>query len=127
MAAPDGSPIAEYGADIERTVYLRPDVRQTIRQGLIGVTTRGTAAAVFANMNVTVAGKTGSSETGRGTTHSWFACYAPADNPEIAVAVLVEEGGDGSVAAAPVVRRILETYFAAPGPPPAPAPPGRGE
>ena len=127
VAAPDGSLTAQYGADIERTVYLRPDVWHTIRQGLIGVTTRGTAAAVFANMNVTVAGKTGSSETGRGTTHSWFACYAPADNPEIAVAVLVEEGGDGSVAAAPVARRILEAYFASPGPSPAPAPPGRSE
>ena len=77
----------------------------------MGVTIRGTAAAVFQGLSVTVAGKTGSAETGRGTTHSWFACYAPAEQPEIVVAVLIEEGGDGSVAAAPVVRKILEAYF----------------
>jgi penicillin-binding protein 2 len=88
---------------------------------MIAVTARGTGSATFKGFPKTVAGKSGSAETGRGTTHSWFACYAPAENPEIAVAVLVEDGGEGSMAAAPVTRRVLESYFAIPKKPLPPA------
>lgn len=111
VVSPDGVLVTQYSPEVIRTIYLRPDVWDTIRQGIVGVTSRGTAAAIFQGLSVTVAGKTGSAETGRGTTHSWFACYAPAEQPEIVVAVLIEEGGEGSVAAAPVVRKILEAYF----------------
>lgn len=114
IMTPEGALAEKTEPEVLRTVYLRPDVWDTIREGLVGVTTKATASVVFQGLPVKVAGKTGSSETGRGTTHSWFACYAPADNPAIAVAVLVEEGGDGSVAAAPVVRKVLEAYFALP-------------
>ncbi|EAX47044.1 Peptidoglycan glycosyltransferase [Thermosinus carboxydivorans Nor1] len=114
IIAPDGTPIQDFPAEVLRTVYLRPEVWDIIRQGLAAVTARGTAAAPFQGFPYPVAGKTGSSETGRGTTHSWFVCYAPADNPAIAVAALVEEGGEGSVAAAPVVRRVLDAYFGIP-------------
>ena len=44
--------------------------------------------------------------------HAWFTCYAPAENPEIAVTVLVEHGLHGSSGAAPIAKAILETYFA---------------
>ena len=108
----EGAVLEQYKPEVLRTIYLRPDVWETIHQGLVAVTTRGTATRVFQGLPIKVAGKTGSSETGRGTTHSWFACYAPADKPEIAVAVLVEEGGEGTVAATPVARKILEAYFA---------------
>ena len=108
----EGAVVEQYKPEVLRTIYLRPDVWETIHQGLVAVTTQGTATTVFQGLTVKVAGKTGSSETGRGTTHSWFACYVPADTPEIAVAVLVEEGGEGTVAAAPVARKILEAYFA---------------
>ena len=111
IATPDGAIVKEYNPEILRTIYLRDDVWDTLHQGLVAVTSRGTAAGAFQGLAVKVAGKTGSAETGRGTTHSWFACYAPADNPEIALAVFVEEGGDGSVAAAPLARSILEAYF----------------
>jgi len=107
----DGALLEQTQSQVLRTIYLRPDVWDIIRQGLVAVTTRGTGSSVFEGFAVKVAGKSGSAETGRGTTHSWFACYAPADNPEIAVAVLVEEGGEGSVAAAPVTRKVLEAYF----------------
>lgn len=110
----DGAVLEQAPAQVLHTIYLRPDVWDLIRQGLVAVTTRGTGKSVFADLNVKVAGKSGSAETGRGTTHSWFACYAPADNPEIAIAVLVEEGGEGSVAAAPVTRKVLEAYFQIP-------------
>lgn len=114
VLAPDGTTVASYAPEILQTVYLRPEVWETIRQGLQAVTTRGTASAVFAGLALPVAGKTGSAETGRNTTHAWFACYAPASNPEIAVAAFVDEGGEGSVAAAPIVRKVLEQYFKLP-------------
>ena len=109
----DGSKVlAQYQPEVFQTVYLKPEIWDTVRKGLISVTTEGTGAAVFKDLDVTVAGKSGSSETGKGTVHSWFSCYAPAGEPAIAVAVLVEEGGEGSAAAAPVVRKVLEYYFA---------------
>lgn len=107
----DGSLLEQLQPELLRTIYLQPETWNIIRQGLVAVTTRGTGAAVFQGAPYSLAGKTGSAETGRGTTHSWFACYAPADKPEIAVAVLVEDGGEGSVTAAPVARKILDTYF----------------
>lgn len=119
----DGLVQSKFEPEILRTIYLRPDTWDVIRQGLAAVTTAGTGAAVFQGFPYKVAGKTGSGESGRGTTHSWFACYAPADNPAIAVAVLVEEGGEGSVAAAPVVRKILEAYFGINNTQPVPTPP----
>lgn len=107
----DGTLFKSYQPEVIRTVYLQPEIWDVIQRGLVSVTTKGTGVGVFQGIHPTVAGKSGSAETGTGTVHSWFACYAPAEKPEIAVAVLVEEGGEGSVAAAPVVRKIVEAYF----------------
>lgn len=114
VLAADGTPQEKIAPVVARTVYLAPDNWETVRRGLEAVVARGTAASVFRGFKQTAAGKTGSAETGRGTTHSWFACYAPADRPEVVVAALVEEGGDGSVTAGPVVRKVLEAYFGLP-------------
>ncbi|MEK7341800.1 MAG: penicillin-binding transpeptidase domain-containing protein, partial [Candidatus Binatota bacterium] len=43
--------------------------------------------------------------------HAWFVAYAPAGNPEIAVATLVEHGGHGGAAAAPLAKKVIEKYF----------------
>ncbi len=48
---------------------------------------------------------------GRDSLHSWFAAYAPVEDPRIVVVAVVEEGGHGSEVAAPIVRRILEGFF----------------
>jgi penicillin-binding protein 2 len=124
---PDGAPEVVLRPEVLRTVYLRPEIWQIIRQGLEAVTTRGTAAIVFQGYNRKVAGKTGSAETGRETIHSWFACYAPADNPEIVVAALIEDAGEGAVSAAPLVRRVLEAYFGLPNKSIATPPPGTSD
>jgi penicillin-binding protein 2 len=88
---------------------------QVIRDALRGVTTDqkdGTAYYVFANSPIVSAGKTGTAQTpGTGEPHSWFAGYAPADNPEIAVAVIAEHAGEGSAVAAPIFKKIVEAYF----------------
>jgi peptidoglycan glycosyltransferase len=68
----------------------------------------GTAAQV---PGVTVAGKTGTAEVdvnGARKNHAWFVCFAPATQPQVAVAVVVEYGGVGGVVAAPLARNILE-------------------
>ncbi|HET9522489.1 MAG TPA: penicillin-binding transpeptidase domain-containing protein, partial [Candidatus Limnocylindrales bacterium] len=61
---------------------------------------------------ILTAGKSGTAELGgKGEPHSWFIGFAPADNPEIAIAVLVERGGRGGERAAPLAGSLLETYF----------------
>ncbi|HSR31090.1 MAG TPA: penicillin-binding transpeptidase domain-containing protein, partial [Anaerolineae bacterium] len=71
----------------------------------------GTAFRAFEGLDVSVAGKTGTAESGQQDPHAWFAGYAPAENPEIAIAVVVEHSGEGSVFAAPLFRKVLEAYF----------------
>jgi penicillin-binding protein 2 len=71
----------------------------------------GTAYRPFEGSTLSVAGKTGTAESGQQDPHAWFAGYSPADNPEIAIAVIVEHSGEGSVYAAPLFRQVAEAYF----------------
>lgn len=82
-----------------------------VREGMRSVTseTGGTAYSIFKDFNIEVGGKTGSAEAGN-KTNAWFAGYAPFDDPEIAVAVMVENGGHG-LYTAEVVRDIIAQYF----------------
>ena len=89
----------------------------TMRDALRRVTTdsEGTAYTAFRGAKTISAGKTGTAEVFKtGEPHSWFAGYAPADKPRIAIAVIVEHGGEGSKAAAPIFREIVDKYFALP-------------
>ena len=75
----------------------------------------GTAYSIFKNFVVEVAGKTGSAEAGQDANskdivNAWFVCFAPFDNPEVAVVVMIENGGHGNYAAE-VARDILTQYF----------------
>lgn len=98
---------------------IRPEVLATIREGICAVTTdvnNGTAEFVFHNsplQTIGVCGKTGTAQTGgEGTlSHAWFASYAPRENPEVVVVVMVETSGEGSGVAAPIAREVLEVYF----------------
>jgi len=89
-----------------------------IQEALLGVTPKsiGTAPHRFAGLSIPVAGKTGTAEVGGPDTepHSWFAAYAPADNPEIAIVVLAENAGEGSTVAAPLTRQVVEAYYGLP-------------
>ena len=90
---------------------------EAVKEGMIASTTEidGTATTVFNDFPFAVAGKTGTAETGiesqqEYSSNSLFICYAPAENPKIAVVVVIEKGVWGSYAA-PVARDILEVYF----------------
>lgn len=100
-----------------------------IQTSLLRVTsaTHGTAYAPFEGLSIPVAGKTGTAESGQEDPHSWFAGYAPAENPEIAIAAIVEHSGEGAKFAAPLFRRVVEAYFGiepepTAGPTPSPTP-----
>lgn len=97
---------------------LRPEVVDVLHTGMCAVTTAdlGTATFVFRNsplQAIGVCGKTGTAQTGGPETpsHAWFTSWAPRENPEIAVVVLVETAGQGSEIAAPIARRVMEAYF----------------
>lgn len=86
-----------------------------MQQLLRDVVTHGTGSALRTDA-YTVAGKTGSAEYETGKeTHAWFVGFAPAENPQVAVSVIVEEGGSGGQAAAPVARSIFDAYFSSQG------------
>jgi penicillin-binding protein 2 len=84
-----------------------------ILEGMRGVTSEsgGTAYTYFKNFNIEVGGKTGSAQTGvTNRTNAWFVGFAPFDDPEIAVVVMVENGGSGGYTAE-VARDIIAEYF----------------
>ena len=72
---------------------------------------RGTARSTMAGAGYTMAGKTGTWEVPGSVSNGLYVGYAPAENPEILVAVVVERGGGGSSSAAPIARKILDAYF----------------
>jgi penicillin-binding protein 2 len=108
---------------------IDPGDRSRIHEGLVGVVNTEEGTAYSERLpNIVVAGKTGTAQVGReirsassqliegwDTTqdHAWFASYAPADNPQIVVVALVEHGGTGADAAAPIVMKVVGHYVGA--------------
>lgn len=84
-------------------------IRRAMRDVVRGETGTGRAAAVT---GLTVAGKTGTAQNPHGEDHALFVAYAPAEDPVIALAIVLEHAGHGGAMAAPVARRILQTYVA---------------
>lgn len=116
VEAPDGTLLKAVVPREIRKIPLSKKARDQIMAGLRGAVQGdgGTARTAFAGYPQPLAGKTGTAEVrvgGVDTTHSLFAAFAPADDPEIVVVAIVEEGGHGSEVAAPLVRRVLEQYF----------------
>jgi penicillin-binding protein 2 len=93
--------------------------------GMVGAASYGTAAAISKGAGYTIAGKTGTAQVftvsrnerlteqvaERLKSHAWFIAFAPVEAPRIAVAVLVENGGFGASAAAPIARQVMDAYL----------------
>jgi penicillin-binding protein 2 len=103
----DGTPTLEAKPEITHDPGITAANLATMRGALVGVTTRGTAKAVFAGFPYQVAGKTGTAQVNNKDDYAWFAAYAPANSPRYAVVVLVEQGGHGGSVAGPAARQIL--------------------
>lgn len=127
VVSPSGDPLIEFGPRVLRELDFGPEVTEPITRGLLGVPrfggVRGTAASAFQGGTFPIdqwpiAGKTGTAEVDDKADTSLFVAWGPNDfpelgidvagPPEIAIAVVMEESGFGSLAAAPVVAAILE-------------------
>jgi|SRR5262245_61207286 len=120
----EGATVREYGPELIRTIELKPDTLQRVRSALVDVVKSGTGGMARSQV-VEVAGKTGTAQVVEmkggyvkseqlayfSRDHAWFVSYAPAENPQVAVAVLVEHGGHGGDAAAPMAKKLYEKYL----------------
>lgn len=95
-----------------KDMNIKQENLQAVLEGMKSVTTEsgGTANSFFRGFDIEVGGKTGSAEVGNGKVNAWFAGFAPYEDPEIAVVVMVENGKHGSYTAEPV-RDIIAEYF----------------
>jgi penicillin-binding protein 2 len=115
-----------------RTLDVAPEHMAVIQKALVGVNKEGTGASAFAGTEYVSAGKTGTAQVvaikqgekyvesrvqERFRDHALFIAYAPAENPTIAVAVVVENAGFGARAAAPIVRQVFDYYLLGKQPP----------
>ena len=93
-------------------IQINKEYLKAVLEGMKSVTsdTGGTAYVRFKDFNISVGGKTGSAEAPNNQVHAWFVGYAPFENPEIAIVVMVENGGHGNYTAE-VVRDIMAEYF----------------
>jgi penicillin-binding protein 2 len=124
---PDGKIVQSFSPVIIGTVESGKKYLPLIIDALVSAVNDKHGTGGMARMeHIVVGGKTGTAQVVRlekfknvdaedipyrYRDHAWFTCFAPADKPEIAVTVLVEHGGHGGSAAAPVARKILEKYF----------------
>jgi penicillin-binding protein 2 len=121
----EGQRVYEQGPEVIRTIELKPGTLARVRNALTDVVhgAAGTGKAARSPV-ITIAGKTGTAQviemkgaylkseqlTYFNRDHAWFISYAPADRPQIAIAVLVEHGGHGGEAAAPMAKKVAETF-----------------
>jgi penicillin-binding protein 2 len=125
---PEGQVIKEFEPVVDVELVGMDKYLALIRDGLVGAVNDRHGTGKTAKLkDVTVAGKTGTAQVVtmekfkevaeedvayKHRDHAWFTSFAPAEKPEIAVTVLVEHGGHGGSAAAPVAKKILDRYFA---------------
>ena len=110
---------------VTHPLSVKPELLAVIKAALVGVPKEGTSAQAFVGAKYVSAGKTGTAQLyslkgekyvaghvdERLRDHAWYIAYAPADHPRIAVAVLVENGGFGAQAAAPIARAVFDYYL----------------
>ncbi len=96
--------------EVLNTTDISPEAYTAVKEGMLRVTEDGTAHATFGNYSIKVAGKTGTAQSSRGIDNAVFIGFAPYDDPETAVSIIIENGGHGSTIA-PVAKSIFDAYF----------------
>lgn len=108
LVSMDGGRVVEKLEAPSSKRVLPSDVARTMRDFMVAVIDNGQASGV-AMPGVKIGGKTGTAElSDDGTSHAWFIAFAPADNPVIAVAVVVERGGRGGEVASPIAGQVIK-------------------
>ncbi len=126
VESPDGQLLEEFSPKVVRTLDINAEHRQVVVDALTAVVNEAGGTAYRSRLkDILIAGKTGTAQVGRlgsvrlkkeqmdffSRDHAWFASFAPAQNPEIAVVVLNEHGGHGGVEAAPTASAMIQKYF----------------
>jgi len=107
----DNSLKQEIRPEVLNKNFISPDNLRIVREGLRQTVTSGSARSLGV-LPVEAAGKTGTAQwSTTGAPHAWFTGFAPYDNPEIVITILVEEGQEGSTIAVPIAREVLDWYF----------------
>jgi cell division protein FtsI/penicillin-binding protein 2 len=113
----DGTVAYAAASKMTGQVDLSPAVWAFLRHALVAVVNGGGTGGAARIPGILVAGKTGTaqsiakSDASKGQDHAWFASFAPADDPQAVVVVLVERGGKGGQVAAPIARQIYQALF----------------
>ncbi len=95
--------IRENFIDLENIKWVQKGMRENVVSG---------SGRALTDLPVHAAGKTGTAQyAGNQKTHAWYVAYAPYENPEIVLAIIVEGGGEGHAAAAPIAKEVLKWYF----------------
>jgi len=103
--------VEDIPAKVIRQEFIKSENIKTVQEGMRQAVLTGSARAL-ANLAIKVAGKTGTAQFGtRGEAHAWFVGYAPYEEPQIVLTILIEGGGSGDQAAVPVAKEVLEWYF----------------
>ena len=103
--------VERYEPQVLNQLDIEPENLAAVTEGMLRVTTEGSAKTYFKDLGVQVAAKTGSAQVSSATeSNALFVCFAPYEDPEIALAIVVEKGGSGSLLAS-IAAEILEYYF----------------
>lgn len=105
-----GNIIMKNDPEVVSKIDISPATYDAVREGMYLTSREGTASNVFMEYPIAVCSKTGSAQVSTGVANGVFVAYAPYDNPQIAVAVVVENAGSGN-AIAPVAKDIFDQYF----------------
>ncbi|HHY11410.1 MAG TPA: penicillin-binding protein 2 [Firmicutes bacterium] len=99
--------------EVAGELQVDPGIFDIVMAGMLKVTTEpgGTAYWIFHDCPIKVGGKTGTAQNPLGEDHSWFVGFGPYEDPEIALAVVVDQGGSGSAVAAPIAREIFDAFL----------------
>ena len=116
ISTSDNVDVQTFNSEVRGTLPISQSTLDAVREGMKEVVynTRGTAYSKLHTLEFPIYGKTGTATTSTDKPHAWFAGYTDKndkDKPDIAVVVLCENSGEGAIYAAPIFRRIVESYF----------------
>jgi penicillin-binding protein 2 len=103
--------VTDYEPERKKISWIEQESLDMVTAGMRKVVDEGASRYYTNNPEVPTAGKTGTAQNPHGRDHGWFTSFAPFDDPQIVVSVLVENGGYGSISAAPVAAVLIEKYI----------------